>query len=461
MDTKPRSRLARAAAAALAAGLLTAATPALAADQPGSPDLMITSLDGDNPWRPISATPGVAFAPVAKFTNKGSAAAPQVVVEAFIAAGLDFAQRYANCEYATEGGGYPGTLALCTVDSPIEPGGSAALDGLTLVPATTATSTGGKVTIGSAESATAGEWRRTHHFERGTGPRLTVGRPEGAPATTQVGNGGYYPREFSVAVDNSADYAASAEWTPAADGRRGRVTVGLRNDGPGIVVPDLDRYPSGFLGAVSLTLPQGVEVTKLPDNCGPFLDTGLQPVPHRYHCAVPWKTRLGVGATKNYDIEVALSSGFTRASAAVSLEDDYHDGEHQHPDLMWWDKNPGNDRITLLLGDQAATTTPTPGPRPTATASPTGTVAPTTGTTPTRSTTPTRPAAPTTPAAATAPAPTTSSAASVAPTTPVQGLASTGGGSGMGTTAALGGGALALGGLLAVWAARRRRGAHR
>ncbi|WP_405017979.1 hypothetical protein OHV05_14270 [Kitasatospora sp. NBC_00070] len=388
-----------------------------------------------------------------EITNKGSLPANRVIVTMYATEGLTFKQRFGNCEYGVDSGNEWTDSAgmICTVDTAVAPGETVKLDPVQFGVTSTAIYAFAHFQIlANLEAGT--DWlRSSYDFKPGTGPRLTfVGRPE-APVATVGGpnvdeNHGdriQNNAELTVHADNSADFAALAQWTPAAGGRTGKLTVGMLNSGPGSVY---DRSGGESAPSVQVVLPKGVTATTVPEKCRPGGSANGEQVKGQgyYTCATGfWVPN---GSRFAFEFALALTPEAVNSTASFSLQNTQSSYEPGHPAaVMSWDKNPANDLGSVQLGEQTGGNLPTATP----------TTAPTKA--PTKAPPAVQPTGARSPSAVPA-----GQKSSAAPSTSTGSLASTGGGSSAGPIAGAGIAAIVLGAALVVVALRRRRaGAHR
>ncbi|MEU6072207.1 hypothetical protein [Micromonospora sp. NPDC047074] len=173
---------------------------------------------------------------------------------------------YRNCRYGTDT--VLATVVVCTLRGTFAPGIRHELrHGFT--------TTVGPAALGDKRisqfvepRATAGPLPGNVRLTRREADRALRLRPVGEPLDPVTGNGaggGTYLRDIRGAFDIVAEGAT----VTGAVGDTVRVTVGIRNDGPG--VPD-DTVSGGHAGAFIFTPPAGVTVLARPTGCGPTGD---------------------------------------------------------------------------------------------------------------------------------------------------------------------------------------------
>lgn len=393
-----------------------------------------------------------------EITNKGSLPANRVILAMYATEGLEFKQRFGNCEYGADSGDAWASSAgmICTVDTQVAPGETVKLDPLQFGVTPTAIYTFASFrALANVETET--HWmRETYDLKPGSGPRLTFGKPETPVGTVGGPNinenfGGRIQNyaELEVSADNSADFSALGQWAPAAGGRTGTLTVGMLNSGPGSV---FDRSGGESMPSVRLVLPKGVTATKVPEKCHAGGWNNGEPVKDQgyYLCGTTDWAPNGYRETFGFTLELAADA--VGATVPVSLQNSASTYEPGHPSaVMYWDKTPANDILPVQLSEKATGTVPpvaTPTKAPTATA------------TPAKKPTKAPPAVQPTGSRAASAVPAKQSV-SATPSTPTGPLASTGGGSNAGPMIGVGIAAVVLGAVLVVLAMRRRRaGAH-
>ncbi|WP_407989685.1 hypothetical protein [Kitasatospora sp. CMC57] len=336
----------------------------------GGPDLRLT------PVPPQRVEPGGTAEVRLEITNSGSLPANRVIVAMNGRDGVEFKQRFANCEYSSDpalGGRPASTDVICTVDSTVAPGETVMLDPLQL--GITASSSQGYATFHVLANLET-EWdtvqiRPKYDLTPGSGPRLTFGRPE-APVGTVGGPNilrdplgvGYQNHassanleKLTVAVGVSTDYVAAAEWAPEADGRSGRLGIQLQNNGPGEIHPP----DSGYALSIDLSLPKGAKATGVPDHCA--VTGGSDDTRAYYTCSLAGLLPGYNGGTFPFAVELAPEAA--GATAEVSLRSRPATGGPGQPaGLTPWDPDPGNDSVTVRLGETSGGAAPTTSPGP-------------------------------------------------------------------------------------------------
>ncbi|GAA2745121.1 hypothetical protein [Kitasatospora cinereorecta] len=389
-------------------------------------------------WKEVPANhdlkPGGTWTPDLAVTNEGQLPASQLTFTFLGGMGLEVASKFSNCEYGTND---YGTAVVCTVNSPVAPGETVHLAPVKI--GVDASAYISYLDVGAYSNAPGQDsWiRSNYHFQPAPAgsPRLTVGKPETAPAPNGAldldPNGGQ--QNLEALVQNTADFAAFGAWAPDQAHKQGKLTVGMTSSGPASVF-----WRSGSDPAhVAVTLPKQVKVTAAPEQC-----RLANPAPSdsqvRYDCETSAFIKAGYKGSFDFTVEVDPAAG---ATAVVTLPSIGEDGRESGKP---WDPNKGNDSVTVALGGKAD------GGVPTGPTTPAGDKPGTPSTTP----------AGTPVGGGTATASTHPGTASATPSTKSGGLASTGV-SGIGPMVGGGIAAIALGGgLIALVARRRKAGAH-
>ncbi|MEV7214181.1 hypothetical protein AB0O31_13935 [Kitasatospora cineracea] len=380
--------------------------------------------------------PGDTWTPTLKVTNRGQLPASQLYLTFTGGMELTFLPQFSNCRYATDG-----DVVICTVHAGVAPGETVQLSPIGFEVDSDAYYPYEDVHVSSAEPDLTG-WLGHYHFAPGpaSAPKLTaVGKPEGGAPNGVIDFERLNGTSLNAVVPNTADFVAFGSWTPEAGKQQGKLTAGLVNNGPA----SIDWRSGSHPARVRVALPTQAEVLQKPDNCYP---TSTDPTVNSFDCGTTPYIKNGYRASFDFTVRADPAA---KLSATVSLpslgEDNQESGKP-------WDPDKANDVVTVALGGESSTGTPSPQPSRSATTEPGGST----------------PSAPATPAPGTTPA-TPSPSASGAPgagggtgggSYSGGGLASTGGGQGAGTVLGLGIGAITLGVGVVVVARRRRAGAQ-
>jgi hypothetical protein len=374
--------------------------------------------------------PGDTVTPGFIINNSGQLAGGHTVVTLMPTTGLAFTQKYANCQYGTARRGVPDdlatvpVLAICTIDTGIPVGQTVHLDPVAFKVTDSAYAEYLNVHA-STDGAEDAYLHQYYDFAQGSGPRLTLGRPE-KPSTDTVGtlNDGDRDHLYSLTADNHASFAAFAGWAPTlgSDGKQGTLAAGLGNDGPAGIFQRTQPQLAGVL----VKLPQDVTVNSMAKECSAAYEK------NSFLCKTPYWIPVGFRANFLFNVSVADPSANPVATISLNSAD--------NDTLLPWDKNTANHTVTIPLGAQPVGN---PSPSPSATPTPSAT------------------ASAATPVSATSgPSEDSTDPAVTSAGNSGQQLAFTGGGSSAAPIAAAGGGAVLIGAGALLYA-RRRKAASR
>ncbi|MEE4543338.1 hypothetical protein V2S66_15335 [Streptomyces sp. V4-01] len=207
-----------------------------------------------------------------RFTNIGDRAADGTQVLLWASPGIGFAQRYANCEYSTDGGPMVEEMALCTIPGQVLPGERAALaPAVRLNVESTAYSTYLDSMIAPAGDPGIEQSASGHQWTQGAGGQLTLkvltpgtanGAPSGVVSLPERGTHGNY-RITSLQAANTADFSVTGASATAAQGDTVTLDFTMTNNGPATVF-----YRSGdIVGPVDVQLPPGTSPVGSSANC--------------------------------------------------------------------------------------------------------------------------------------------------------------------------------------------------
>ncbi|PWR12884.1 hypothetical protein DKT68_02085 [Micromonospora acroterricola] len=242
---------------------------------------------------------------------------------------------YRNCRYGTDQ--VLATVMVCTVRGTFAPGQRHELrHGLatTLGPATLGDK---RITQVVEPLANAGPLPNGVQLKRRDADQALRLRPVGAPLDVipaeVTGPGG---QTYLRKVQGAFDIVAQGATATGALGDTVRVTVGLRNEGPG--VPD-GTVSGEAVGAFLFTPPAGTTVLANPSGCEPRGgEEGVADTPATWYCAGPGVVfPAGASRTVPFDLRIDSLTGV--------------DGEVQpyqrYPRV---DDNPGNDAAPVTVG---------------------------------------------------------------------------------------------------------------
>lgn len=251
----------------------------------GGPDLSMKPLPLKTELKPGDSQP----VPVT-FTNNGTRAAQGVLLTLRNTRGLEFTERYQNCEYSEEDLGMgPGTwsTALCSFPGSFEPGATYTLE----VPPTLRATEHAfydsflyRINEDGADARTA--LRSGARFSPGKGAKLALRE---APAVRSADlDPSDNQQEADFRTTNTADFAAYGDRAAGKPGDTVDVNLGFRNKGPAWVGYIRSGEP---VATVDFTVPPGSHVVSKPDICRGVTAAGEyrenQEKAPRYFCSTP------------------------------------------------------------------------------------------------------------------------------------------------------------------------------
>ncbi|WP_280688152.1 MULTISPECIES: hypothetical protein [unclassified Kitasatospora] len=350
-----------------------------------------------------------------EITNNGPLASTQTNIEIYSDTALPMHQ-YGNCLYDHSSG--IESLAICTINTGIAPGETVHLDPVQFDVTSQALGEDIEFNV-SPQPVDLARFSSTDKFVQGSGPRLTLGKPESpAPIPSTVAelnmNVG---ADLEVSVDNSADFVALGSWKPQAGGKQGTLEVGLRNDGPAMI----SSRAGSSVADLQVILPAGVKATTVPNGCRA---ANLSDPAGRTMYRCDTKDTQLAGSKITFDFGIQVDDPTATRNGLVDFVNGEAPSDFNATDKLSFDPNPANNSVQLAFGAQAATASPSTAPATAISAAP------------------------------------ASSAPTASPTKAAgQDLAFTGGGSNSGTIAAVGAGVVVLGAGALVYANRRRKAA--
>ncbi|MEU2245940.1 peptidase [Streptomyces sp. NPDC019224] len=256
----------------------------------GGPDLSMKRL----PFR-TELEPGDSQPVPVTFTNNGTRAARGVLLTLRNTRGLEFAERYQNCEYGEDdlGMGSAGawTTALCTFPGSYEPGATYTLAEPPVLRATGhAFHDSFLYRVDEDGTDARAALRAGARFSPGKGATLALRK---APAVRSADlEPGDNQQEADFRTANTADFAAYGDQAGGKAGDTVEVTLGFRNRGPAWV----GYIRSGEdVATVDFTVPHGSYVVSKPDICRGVTTDGEyrenQEKAPRYFCSTPMSVR--------------------------------------------------------------------------------------------------------------------------------------------------------------------------
>ncbi|MFD0024993.1 peptidase [Streptomyces sp. NPDC058382] len=303
----------------------------------GGPDLVMERVPLKQELDPGETQP----VPLA-FANHGTRAADGVLLTLMYTRGVEFTERYQNCEY-TEGDADRGvsvrTTALCSVPGSYEPGAVYELaEPLTL----RATPHAYRDTLvyrvdegGPAERSGA---------RSSPGARGNVLTLEELPTARSADlNPGDNQQEADFRTANTADFVAYGDTADGPAGGTVEADIGFRNEGPAWI----GNLRSGeSVATVDFTVPEGASVTDWPGGCRGVTAGGQyrkeQTGAPRYLCATPMAVREDADFALHFDLKI--TEAVTGASGAVVVRN-----ARQQDPLLPFDPKQENNTASFVL----------------------------------------------------------------------------------------------------------------
>lgn len=312
----------------------------------GGPDLSMKRLPFRTELKPGDSQP----VPIT-FTNNGTRAADGVLLTLRNTRGMEFTERYQNCEYGEDeaGMGSPGawTTALCAFPGSYEPGATYTLAEPPVIRATErAFHDSFLYRIAEDGSDARAALRDGARFSPGKGAALALRR---SPAVRSADlNPGDNQQDVDFRTANSADFAAYGDEAGGAAGDTVDVTVGFRNKGPAWV----GYIRSGEdVATVDFTVPGGTYVVTKPDVCRGVTKDGDyredQKKAPRYFCSTPMSVREDADFALPFRLKiVTVEAGATGAVVVRNT--------HLQAPALPFDPEPANNRASLVLNAEGS-----------------------------------------------------------------------------------------------------------
>ncbi|MGW0672469.1 peptidase [Streptomyces sp. NPDC002746] len=307
----------------------------------GGPDLSMERL----PFRTELKTGDTQPVPVT-FTNNGTRAADGVLLSLRYTRGMEFTERYRNCEYSEsdEGMGSPGawTTALCSFDGSYEPGVAYTLAEPPSIRATKrAFYDSFLYRIEEDGSAARAAQRAGAEYSPGKGATLALRKAPAALSADLDPSDNQQEADFRTA--NTADFAAYGDRAKGGAGDSVEVTVGFRNRGPAWI----GYIRSGEdVATVDVTVPEGASVVAKPESCRGVTAAGgyreNQTAAPRYFCSTPMSVREDADFALPFELKI--TKVVEGASGKVVVRNPFL----QDPKLRF-DPEPANNTASLVL----------------------------------------------------------------------------------------------------------------
>ncbi|MTE20341.1 hypothetical protein F0L17_14735 [Streptomyces sp. TRM43335] len=263
-----------------ATGVITYAATAKGAESPYQPGDVTTSVTvGAGPDLVLGGVPQKREAEKGTTTelpfsvaNHGNETADGSILWIHASYGLEFAQRFANCEYTETGGAEypPATEALCVIDQPLEPGASYVPDAplsLGVTDHALYERTDLRIEPKTAETLKRARGNRT--LDRGEGGTLRLVERPSLKSDDLDMDDNY--AVTGITVDNEADLELTGAEVDGRVGETVTAQVKLRNLGPAWIA---DLFAGERIVTVDVRVPEGTTATGIPANCSPRSLTG-------------------------------------------------------------------------------------------------------------------------------------------------------------------------------------------
>ncbi|MGW2472123.1 peptidase [Streptomyces sp. NPDC001665] len=309
----------------------------------GGPDLSMQRLPLKTELKPGDSQP----VPIT-FTNNGTRAAQGVLLTLRNTRGLEFAERYENCEYSEEDLGMgPGTwsTALCTFPGSYEPGATYTLE----VPPTLRATERAlydsflyRIEENGTDARAA--LRSGARFSPGKGAELALRK---APAVRSADlDPSDNQQDADFRTTNTADFAAYGDQAGGEPGDTVDLTLGFRNKGPAWIGYIRSGEP---VATVDFTVPHGSYVVSKPDSCRGVTATGEyrenQEKAPRYFCSTPMSVLEDADFALPFRLKIVTVD--LGAIGAVRVRNPHL----QDPELPF-DPVPGNNRSYVELNGE-------------------------------------------------------------------------------------------------------------
>lgn len=228
----------------------------------GGPDLVMQQAPLKQELKPGETQP----VPLA-FSNNGTRAADGVLLTLMYTHGIEFTERYENCEYrdGDAGQGLPvRTTALCSVEGGFEAGATYELaEPLTLRATQRAYRDSFVYRVNEGGSAALAAERAGGRFSPGA-----KGKVLGLKELPSARSADLNPRDNQQEIDfntaNTADFVADSDSARGLAGSTVEANLSFHNEGPAWIANLRSGDP---VATLDFTVPEGASVTEWPDRC--------------------------------------------------------------------------------------------------------------------------------------------------------------------------------------------------
>lgn len=314
----------------------------------GGPDLVMKQAPLKTELKPGEIQP----VPLA-FSNNGTRAADGVLLTLMYTHGIEFTERYRNCEYeeGDAGQGVPvRTTALCSVEGSYEAGATYELAEPLMLRATQRAYRDTFVyRVNEGGSAALDAQRAGARFTPGAkGNVLTLKELPVARSADLNPRDNQQEADFSTA--NTADFVADGDSARGVRGSTVEANIGFHNEGPAWIA----NLRSGeSVATLDFTVPEGASVTEWPDDCLGVTADGQyrkeQAGAPRYLCEAA--TAFGEDQYFSLHFDMKVAEVVAGASGAVVVRN----ARTQDPQLPFDPKRENNTASFVLNADDSGT----------------------------------------------------------------------------------------------------------
>ncbi|MEW1688920.1 peptidase [Streptomyces sp. NPDC091265] len=307
----------------------------------GGPDLVMRRAQLRTELQPGETQP----VPLA-FSNNGTRAADGVLLTLVYTHGIEFTERYENCEYR-DGDGSQGvrvrTTALCSVEGSYEAGASYELaEPLTLRATRHAYRDTFVYRVDESGPTAAGAQRAGARSTPGAEGHV-LGLRELPTARSADLTPGDNQQEADFSTENTADFVADGDTARGVRGSTVEADIGFHNEGPAWISHLRSGEP---VATLDLTVPEGASVTGWPRSCQGVTADGQyrkeQTGAPRYVCETA--TAFGEDQHVALHFDMKVTKVVAGASGAVVVRN----ARLQDP-LLPFDPEQGNNTAAFVL----------------------------------------------------------------------------------------------------------------